>query len=80
MEERPTITYECQAGLPGEVAIDISIDRPVNGFFGVRMLVPTPTGSEIEQQAKILDWVHRLVAQVIGEAVNHVTFQRVQSV
>jgi len=77
MEERPTITYECQAGLPGEVAIDICIDRPFNGFFGVRMLVPTPKGSVEEQQAKILDWVKRRVGQHVGDAVNHVTFQAV---
>jgi hypothetical protein len=76
-EARPVITYQADAMSAEETAIDISIDRPLNGFFGVRMLVPTPKGSAEEQQAKILDWVKRRVGQHVGDAVNHVTFQAV---
>ena len=76
-EARPVITYQTDVMSTEETAIDISIDRPFNGFFGVRMLVPTPKGSVEEQQAKILDWVKRRVGQHVGDAVNHVTFQAV---
>lgn len=74
---RPVITYQVESLSPDEVAIDMSIDVPFNGFFGARMVVPAPKGSEAEQHAKILDWTRRRVAQVVGEAVNHVTFQAI---
>jgi hypothetical protein len=78
MEEvRPVVTYGWGPLSPNEIAIDIAIDRPFNGFFGVRLVVPTPTGSEIEMQATILEWTRRRVAQAVGEAVNHVSFRAV---
>lgn len=73
--ERPIVTYQISDGAPGETIIDISIDRPINGFFGARMPVPTPTGTKAEKAEKIMEWVTNKVRQQLGQTADGVTIQ-----
>jgi hypothetical protein len=74
-EVRPIITYQSEAISLEDVAIEILIDRPFNGFFGTRILVPTPSGTKEARAAKLLEWVQRTVRQQVGKAADHITFQ-----
>jgi hypothetical protein len=74
---RPIITYQTDQISLEDIAIDIRIDRPFNGFFGTRLIVPTPSGTKDERAAKILEWVTDKVKQQVGPAADHVTFQAV---
>lgn len=74
-DARPIVTYTSEAISLENVAIDILIDQPFNGFFGERILVPTPKGTKDERDKAILEWVQKKVRQQVGQAADHVTFQ-----
>lgn len=75
MEDAPKITYQVTDSTETETVVDISIDRPINGFYGTRLRLPAVTGSKAEQAAAIRERVQWKVRQELGSASAGLTIQ-----
>jgi hypothetical protein len=72
---RPVVYYRSEPISPAELAVDITIDHPFNGFFGGRIIVPTEKGKD--REATLLGLVKNHVTRQVGDAAAHITYRAI---